>query len=54
MAKPAEDRVPCSSETKSRLRAAKRGGETYDELFRKMLAQYDPEVAQRANDRRNA
>lgn len=52
MAKPAEDRVPCSSETKTRLRAAKRGGETYDELFRKMLAQYDPEVAQRANGRR--
>ncbi len=54
MAKSAEDRVPCSSETKARLRASKRGGETYDELFRKMLAQYDPEATQRSDVRWNA
>jgi hypothetical protein len=54
MAKSAEDRVPCSSETKRRLRACKRGGETYDEMFRKMLAQYDPDAAQRSEVRQDA
>jgi hypothetical protein len=47
MATASNDRVPCSSETKQRIKAAKRGGETYDELFRKMLKQYDPDVANR-------
>lgn len=37
-------RVPCSVETRDRLRAAKRGGDRYDDLFRKMLEQYDPET----------
>jgi hypothetical protein len=41
----AETRVPCSTETRDRLRAAKRGGDTYDDLFRKMLEQYDPAAA---------
>lgn len=45
MPKAAEDRVPCRSETKDRLRAAKTGGETYDHLFRSMLDQYDPDSA---------
>lgn len=49
MALPANDRVPCSSETKTRLRASKRGGETYDELLQKMLEQYDPATAKRAD-----
>lgn len=38
-----ETRVPCSRTTREQLRSAKRGGETYDELFRNMLEQYDPE-----------
>jgi hypothetical protein len=38
-----ETRVPCSRNTREQLRSAKRGGETYDELFRAMLEQYDPE-----------
>lgn len=38
-------RVPCTEATRDDLRAAKRGGETYDELFNKMLEQYDPEAA---------
>lgn len=44
-----ETRVPCSDVTKERLKAAKRGGETYDELFQKMLEQYDPAAAHEAN-----
>lgn len=37
-----ETRVPCSRATREQLKSAKRGGETYDELFREMLEQYDP------------
>lgn len=43
MSKATETRVPCSDATKHRLKAVKRGGETYDELFNKMLQQYDPD-----------
>jgi glucan phosphoethanolaminetransferase (alkaline phosphatase superfamily) len=32
--------------TRDRLRAQKRGGETYDELLLKMLEQYDPDEHQ--------
>lgn len=39
------DRVPCSKATKELLRRHKRGGETYDQLFEKMMAQYDPDAA---------
>lgn len=39
------DRVPCSRATKEQLRRYKRGGETYDELFEKMMQQYDPDAA---------
>lgn len=42
-------RVPCSIDTRDRLRAAKRGGDTYDDLFRKMLEQYDPSEAHQGN-----
>ena len=38
-------RVPCSRVTRDVLRAQKRGGESYDELLRKMIEQYDPEPA---------
>lgn len=41
-----ETRVPCSRETRELLRSAKRGGETYDELFRVLLEQYDPDDRQ--------
>lgn len=43
-----ETRVPCSKDTRERLQAAKRGGDSYDRLFRKMLEQYDPEKAHKA------
>lgn len=37
-----ETRVPCSYSTRNHLQSLKRGGETYDKLFRKMIEQYDP------------
>jgi hypothetical protein len=43
-----ESRVPCSTDTRLKLKDAKRGGETYDELFQKMLEQYDPQQADEA------
>lgn len=39
-----ETRVPCSRGTRKQLRRYKRGGETYDELFQKMMEQYDPDA----------
>jgi hypothetical protein len=37
--------VPVSKETRENvLRPLKRGGESYDELFRKMAEQYEPEA----------
>lgn len=38
-------RIAIGSETRERLRGQKRGGETYDQLLRKMLDQYDPDAA---------
>lgn len=38
-----QTRVPCSYDTHHRLKRAKRGGETFDELLQKMLHQYDPD-----------
>ena len=38
-----EARVPVSRETRELVREQKRGGETYDDVLRKMVAQYDPE-----------
>jgi len=39
-------RVPCQPTTRDEiLRPLKRGGESYDQLFRKMADQYDPENA---------
>lgn len=40
-----ETRVPCSKDTRRQLKAAKRGGESYDVLLRKMIKQYDPDEA---------
>lgn len=42
MTNASETRVPCSKEVRAQLRSAKRGGITFDELFRRMLAQYEP------------
>ena len=38
-------RIAVSTETRDLVRDRKRGGETYDELLRKMVAQYDPDEA---------
>lgn len=43
-----ETRVPCSTETRDRLRGKKQGGMTYDELFQQMMEQYDPDAEGRA------
>lgn len=40
-----ETRVPCSRDTREQLRACKRGGESFDDLFQKMVEQYDPKEA---------
>jgi hypothetical protein len=38
-----ETRIPCSTETREKyLKPLKRGGETYDDLLRKMAEQYEP------------
>ena len=36
-------RIAISTETRDLVRAQKRGGETYDELLKRMASQYDPE-----------
>ena len=40
-------RIAVSSETRKMVRDQKRGGETYDQVLRKMLSQYDPEATNR-------
>lgn len=39
-----ETRIPCSCRTRQLVKAQKRGGESYDELLRKMAKQYEPEA----------
>jgi hypothetical protein len=39
---PAGTSIPCSEEVRRRVKAEKRGGETYDELLQKMVEQYEP------------
>lgn len=38
-------------ETRELLREQKRGGDTYDDVLRKMAEQYDPEAATQAVER---
>lgn len=38
-------RIPVSKKTRDCVKARKRGGETYDELLRQMVKQYDPSEA---------
>lgn len=40
----AKPRLPVYIETRSKIKAAKRGGETYDDVLNRMLEQYDPDV----------
>lgn len=42
MTKATETRIPCSQRTRRLVKAQKRGGESYDELLRKMAKQYEP------------
>jgi hypothetical protein len=48
MSSHSDTRGVCSRETRDEyLRPLKRAGETYDELFRAMAEQYDPEERER-------
>lgn len=42
MARTTETRIPCSRSTRQLVKSMKRGGESYDEVLRKMAAQYEP------------
>ena len=46
MSKRTESRMDCSVEAREQVKAQKRGGESYDEVLRKMVAQYNPEDAE--------
>jgi hypothetical protein len=48
MSSATETRIPCSQETRNLVKSQKRGGESYDELLRKMVEQYDPETTSQA------
>lgn len=43
MSKRDESRINCSVGAREQVRSQKRGGESYDEVLRKMVAQYDRE-----------
>lgn len=45
MSKACATRLPCSIETRDRIKEAKRHGETYDSVLQKMVEQYDPKKA---------
>ncbi len=36
--------IPCSHQTKEIARSLKRGQQTYDDLLRRMVEQYDPDT----------
>lgn len=36
--------IACSPETRRLVQSKKRGGQTYDELLRRMVDQYNPEA----------
>lgn len=42
MSKRDESRIDCSVEARELVKSQKRGGESYDEVLRKMVKQYDP------------
>jgi len=46
MSKRTESRIDCSVEARELVKAQKRGGESYDEVLRKMVEQYDPEAGE--------
>jgi hypothetical protein len=50
MSKASATRLPVSKETRRLVKSCKRGGENYDSVLRKMVAQYDPDAAQDAED----
>jgi len=53
MSKAHESRIPCSRETRKRVKQQKRAGENYDSLLQKMVEQYDPEKATETGQHKN-
>lgn len=53
MTKAHESRLPCSRETRQRVKRQKRGGENYDTVLQKMVEQYDPEKAADPSERKD-
>jgi predicted CopG family antitoxin len=41
--------IKVSPETRDMVKSQKRGGDSYDDVLRKMVKQYDPEVAHEGN-----
>lgn len=42
--------IPTFTDTRKRLCALKRGGESYDDLLQRMADQYDPDAHREGND----
>jgi len=45
-----DSRIPVTTETRKIVKRCKRGGESYDELLRKMVSQYNPDEAQNTDE----
>jgi hypothetical protein len=45
MTQACKSRIPCSRNTRRLVKEQKRGGENYDSVLQKMVAQYDPDAA---------
>ena len=39
-----ETSIPCSADVRDKVRALKRGGESWDSLLEKMVDEYEPDV----------
>lgn len=42
--------IYCRTKTKEKVRALKRGGETFDEVLRRLASPYDPEAGRELED----
>lgn len=52
MTKTTETRIPCSRSTRRLVKAQKRGGESYDEVLKRMVEQYDPSERAKNEEKR--
>jgi hypothetical protein len=49
MSKRHASRIDCSVESREQVKGQKRGGESYDEVLRKMVEQYDPKAGENSD-----